>query len=109
MTTPFPIPLGHPPRHAEHSGLPFGHATAGAAAAEVLSRFFKRDALPFSSTSGAPFPHYTHVRKFLDCGEENAASRVYAGIHFRTATLDGLRLGERVGRFAFTHVLKPGK
>ena len=87
---------------------PSGHATAGAAAAEVLSRFFKKDALPFSSTSGAPFPGITRTfESFWIAAEENAASRVYAGIHFRTATLDGLRLGERVGRFAFTHVLKP--
>jgi membrane-associated phospholipid phosphatase len=89
---------------------PSGHATAGAAAAEVLSRFFKRDALPFSSTSGAPFPGITRTfESFWIAAEENAASRVYAGIHFRTATLDGLRLGERVGRFAFTHVLKPAE
>jgi membrane-associated phospholipid phosphatase len=89
---------------------PSGHATAGAAAATVLTRFVKHDALTFSSTSGAPFPGITRTfESFWAAAEENAASRVYAGIHFRTATVDGLRLGEQVGRFAFTHVLKPGK
>jgi hypothetical protein len=89
---------------------PSGHATAGAAAATVLARFFHHDAIPFSSTSGAPFPDITRTFEgFWEAAEENAASRVYAGIHFRTATLDGLRLGKQVGRFVFTHALQPGR
>jgi membrane-associated phospholipid phosphatase len=89
---------------------PSGHSTAGAAAAVVLTRFFKDHALPFTTTSGAPFEGITRTfESFWSAAEENAASRVYAGIHFRTATLDGLGLGEKVGRFVFTHALKPGK
>jgi VCPO second helical-bundle domain len=89
---------------------PSGHSTGGAAAATVLARFFKHDDLPFTATSGAPYPGIERTfETFWDAAVENANSRVYAGIHFRTATTDGLRLGEQVGRFVFTHALKPGK
>ncbi len=89
---------------------PSGHSTAGAAAATVLMRFFKHDVLPVTTTSGGLYPDIERTfETFWDAAVENANSRVYAGIHFRTATTDGLRLGERVGRFVFTHVLRPDK
>jgi hypothetical protein len=87
---------------------PSGHSTAGAAAAVVLTRFFKHEAVGFRVTSGAPYPDITRsFASFADAAQENADSRVLAGIHFRTATTDGLRLGARVGRFVFSHSLKP--
>ena len=109
--TPWPILTGLPylvtPNIPDY---PSGHSTAGAAAAVVLTRFFKHDELPFTTTSGGLYPGITRgFETFWDAAVENANSRVYAGIHFRTATTDGLRLGERVGRFVFTHALKPGK
>jgi membrane-associated phospholipid phosphatase len=89
---------------------PSGHSTAGAAAAVVLTRFFRHDQRPFTTTSGGLYPGITRgFETFWDAAVENANSRVYAGIHFRTAITDGLQLGERVGRFVFTHALKPGQ
>jgi hypothetical protein len=44
---------------------------------------------------------------FSQAQEENSNSRVYAGIHFRTAIAAGDQLGRRIGRFAFEHVLRP--
>jgi hypothetical protein len=89
---------------------PSGHSIGGAAVATVLMRFFKHDELPFTARSGAPYPGIERTfETFWDAAMENANSRVYAGIHFRTATTDGLRLGEQVGRYVFTHALKPGK
>ena len=44
---------------------------------------------------------------FSEAQDENTSSRVYAGIHFRTAIQAGDRLGRRIGRFAFQHVLRP--
>ena len=89
---------------------PSGHSTVGAAAAVVLDRFFTHDELPFTTTSGDPYPGITRsFPTFWDAALENADSRVFAGIHFRSAVEDGLRLGERVGRFVSTHTLKPGQ
>jgi membrane-associated phospholipid phosphatase len=59
---------------------PSGHSTGLAATAEVLSYLFPRDEQRFQSRA-----------------EEMAASRIWAGIHFRSATEVGLQLGREVG------------
>jgi hypothetical protein len=87
---------------------PSGHSTVGAAVAFVLAGFFGQDEVPFTTTSGAPFPGITRsFASFSQAALENADSRVFAGIHFRTSCRDGVRLGERVGRFVLNHSLKP--
>jgi hypothetical protein len=87
-----------------------GHAVAGAAVAEVLARFFGSDDIPFTIISGPPFPGITcSFTGFSQAALENADSRVHAGIHFRSATEDRLKQGEKVGRFVYNHSLKPVK
>ena len=44
---------------------------------------------------------------FSQAAQENADSRIYAGIHFRSACRDGIRLGEQIGRRAFANFLQP--
>ena len=89
---------------------PSGHSTVGAAAAFVLAQFFGRDDVSFETTSGAPFAGITRsFASFSHAAQENADSRVFAGIHFRTACRDGVRLGGKVGRFVLNHSLKPVK
>ena len=66
--------------------------------------------ISFTTTSGPPFPGITRsFTSFIEAAQENADSRVYAGIHFRTTCTDGVKLGRKVGRFAFQHYLKPAK
>lgn len=60
---------------------PSGHATTLGGTAQVLSYLFPRDEQFFQSRA-----------------EENAASRVWAGIHFRSAVDAGLQLGRDVGQ-----------
>jgi len=87
---------------------PSTHSVLGAAAAETLARFFGADTISFTSTSGAPFPGITRsFTSFSQAAQENADSRVYAGIHFRSACRDGLIQGAQVGRYAFEHTLQP--
>ena len=89
---------------------PSTHSVLGAAAAEILARFFDDDATPFTVTSGAPFAGVTRsFEGFSSAARENGNSRVYAGIHFRTAVRDGLRLGEHIGSFTFRRSLLPLK
>jgi hypothetical protein len=45
----------------------------------------------------------------LGTSQENADSRVYAGIHFRSACQDGIAQGEQIGRRAATQYLQPYK
>ena len=79
---------------------PSGHSTQSGAAAAVLTQFFG-DGFAYEDSShisdGLP------PRKFADfwaAAEEAATSRMYGGIHFRTANVRGLDQGRCIGRYA---------
>jgi hypothetical protein len=88
---------------------PSTHSTLGAAAAEVLKRCFRTDHLPFSmeSTTALPANPVRSFDTFTQAANENADSRVRAGIHFRFATEQGKALGRKVGSYIVTHHLLP--
>ena len=86
---------------------PSTHTVLGAAAAQVLARFFGTDFVAFRMTSGAPYAGITRgFFGFSDAARENGASRVLAGIHFPTAVAEGYRQGEAVGDYVFDHALQ---
>lgn len=86
---------------------PSTHSVAGGAASAVLARFFGSDDVAFSMTSGTPFPGITRsFKSFSQASQENADSRVYAGIHFRSACQGGIKLGSQIGRRAFAQHLQ---
>jgi hypothetical protein len=83
------------------------HSVLGGAASELLRRFFHTDHIPFTTTSGAPFVNITRsFSGFSQAAAENGESRMYAGIHFRTAVEDGIKQGNQIGGFVFTHALQ---
>jgi hypothetical protein len=83
------------------------HSVAGGAASNVMRRFFRTDNLPFTLTSGPPFAGLTrYFSSFSQAATENGESRIYAGIHFRSAVEDGIRHGNQIGNFVFTHALR---
>jgi PAP2 superfamily len=87
---------------------PSTHSVAGGAASAVLARIFRSDKVTFTMTSGPPFSGITRsFNGFSQAAQENADSRVYAGIHFRSACQDGIKLGEQIGRRAFAQYLLP--
>jgi hypothetical protein len=87
---------------------PSTHSIAGGAAAAVLARFFGNDRVAFRMTSGAPFAGITRsFTSFSQAARENAESRIYAGVHFRSACEDGIMLGQRIGGRAFASHLQP--
>jgi hypothetical protein len=83
-----------------------GHSTFSGAAATVLPFFYGTEDLPF--TTGSDFlPGVT--RSFptcLDAAEEAAVSRLYGGIHFRSANEDGLQAGISIGEWIDSHYLQ---
>src|SRR5215475_2979542 len=86
---------------------PSTHSVAGGAASAVLARFFGSNEVAFSMTSGAPFAGITRsFENFSQAAQENADSRVYAGIHFRSACQDGIKLGQQIGRRGFAQFLR---
>jgi hypothetical protein len=80
------------------------------AAAVALAGVLGTDQVPFKVTSGPPFPDITRsFTSFSQAAREGADSRIYAGIHFRTACEDGLTLGRKIGQRALALYLQPVK
>jgi hypothetical protein len=87
---------------------PSTHSALGAAAAEVLERAFGTDHVPFSmdSMTALPANPVRSFTTFTQAADENADSRVTAGIHFRFATEQGKALGRKVGSYIVEHHLQ---
>ncbi len=96
-----------------------GHATFGAAAFRTLARFFGSDSIAFSFQSdefngvttdahGVIRPATTRTfTSFSQASQENADSRIYLGIHWRFDATEGIKQGNSVADWAFTHFLRP--
>jgi hypothetical protein len=83
------------------------HASLGAAASVVLIWFFHGDEHTFTltSTMAGPIPglHPRTFHRISDAAQENAMSRLFAGIHFRFACIAGLTQGRDVGAWVVQH------
>lgn len=103
-TTPDPgwTPLIPTPNHQEY---PSGHSGLSGAAARVLARVFGDRTTFTHATEIAPFAPRTH-RSFSSAADEANESRIYGGIHFRTAVRHGRILGDNVGRLVVTTLLQ---
>ena len=63
-----------------------------------MCRFFGTDKFDFTITSVAPYPGIKRsFKSFSQSAQEAADSRVYAGIHFRSSSRDGLVIGRKIG------------
>jgi membrane-associated phospholipid phosphatase len=84
-----------------------GHSTFSGAASRVLARFYDTDNIAF--TTGSDFlPGVTRsFTSFSAAASEAAISRLYGGIHFRSANEDGLTSGLGIGEWTFTHYMQP--
>ncbi len=85
---------------------PSAHATAGGAAASVISAFFGKDNMSFTTTSATN----SGSRSFSSLSQaatENAESRIFVGYHFRYACIQGKNLGYNIGDYIFAHYLQP--
>ncbi len=96
-------PLLVTPNHQEY---PSGHGGLSGAAARVLTRIFG-DRTAFTHRSDtAPFAPRTHAN-FAEAADEANNSRVYGGIHFRSAVRDGRTIGDRVGNLVLETLMRP--
>jgi hypothetical protein len=92
------------------SDYPSTQSTFSGAAAVALARALGADHVSFSVTSGKPFDGITRsFTSFSQAARESADSRVYAGIHFRSACEDGLVLGRKIGGRAAGLYLQPAR
>jgi hypothetical protein len=84
-----------------------GHSTFSGAAATVLALFYETEDLPFTIGSDFLPGVYRSFATCLDAAEEAAVSRLYGGIHFRSANEDGLQAGINIGEWTGSHYLQP--
>src|SRR5438093_990976 len=92
------------------SDYPSTQSVFSGAASVVLASVLGGDQAKFTVTSGKPFEGIKRsFTSFSQTARESADSRVYAGIHFRSACEDGLVLGRKVGQRAVALYLQPVK
>jgi hypothetical protein len=79
---------------------PSGHSVQSGAAAAVLESFYGRDTAFEDRTHNDRGWGPKRFRNFNTAAEEAAASRMYAGIHFRSAIDHGVAQGRCIGGLA---------
>jgi hypothetical protein len=87
-------PLLVTPPHPEY---PSAHAVFSGAAEAVLRGFFGSDEVKVSVTALGPFGVTRTFGKFSQLTEEVDNARVWGGIHFRSADVDGSEIGRKIG------------
>jgi hypothetical protein len=96
-------PLFTPP-YPEH---PSGHLCASSSSLHALQAFFGTDEVTFYVTSSRFPSEQRYFDRFSDAISELIEARIWAGLHFRTADVQGARLGEQVARYTRLHWFQP--
>ena len=86
---------------------PGAHAVISAAAARVLTSFFKRDHFNFNVTSEVLPGVERSFSRISAAAEEATLSRIFAGVHFRFDLNTGQRLGREIAEFVVNNFLTP--
>ncbi|HET9277373.1 MAG TPA: phosphatase PAP2 family protein [Flavitalea sp.] len=93
-----------PPIH----DFPSTHSALGNAAASVLTYFFgDKTFFTMKSPSAVPAGASRSFSSFTHAANENATSRVMAGIHFRFSCDAGQELGNKIGKWTVENHLQP--
>jgi hypothetical protein len=117
-SNPFPGETNFTPAFPAYTS---GHATFGAAAFKTLANFYQTDDIAFTFVSdewnGVTLDQFGMVRPLIprsfdtlsQAAAENAASRVFNGVHWRFDGTEGMRAGNGVANFIFNNWLRPRK
>jgi len=95
-------PMFATPGHPEY---PSGHSCISGAAAAILSREFGRST-PITIDSDTMIGVTRSFHGFAEALEDVKNARIFAGIHFRTATEAGTTLGAGVANYVFDHLFQ---
>lgn len=106
-TAPDPawIGLAVTPNHPEY---PAAHGCVSGAVTHALRFFFKTDDVAFTIDSNVPglLQPVRSYESFSQALEEVLDARVYGGMHYRTSTRHGAKIGKQVTRFATRHFFR---
>jgi hypothetical protein len=96
-------PLLATPPFPEH---PSGHACGSGAIVASLQNFFGTDKIAFTAfgAGSGTWRSYTRLSETI---KEIIDARVYAGIHFRTADVQGAIIGKKVAHWEEKHYFQP--
>jgi membrane-associated phospholipid phosphatase len=96
-------PLLVTPRHPEYVSA---HLIFSSASAGVLAAYFGDDTTFSLESVGLPgvFRTYSSFSSALD---EVTLARIYAGIHFRSACVDGRTMGTAIAQYVVDHIAQP--
>ena len=90
-----------------------GHATIGAALFKMMEDFYGTDSVhftistdEFNTITGMALSPRTYY-SFSQASGENALSRIYLGIHFNFDAVEGIRSGDAIADYDFTHLMLP--
>ncbi len=86
---------------------PSGHLCLDGAHVEVLQTFFGTDKMAFGVTSSQFNGETRHFTRFSQPLKEIVSARVWAGLHFRTADVQGRNLGRKVAHYGLKNFLQP--
>ncbi len=96
------LPLLRTPPHPDYVS---GHSAFSGAAAVVLAGFFGRDDIAFTVNSDTTPTVFRSFTGFWQAAAESGMSRIYGGIHYRAANLNGLSAGAAVGEYVLQNLL----
>ncbi|MBL9138548.1 MAG: phosphatase PAP2 family protein [Verrucomicrobiales bacterium] len=97
-------PLISTPPFPEHVS---GHSTFSAAAATILAAVHGNDRFAFTLRSDGLFGVTRSYQQLSEAVAEAGMSRIYGGIHFRSANQEGQALGRSVAAFVRSNYLLP--
>jgi hypothetical protein len=104
---------GNPATAADPSWMPLlvtppfpdytsGHTCSTSSIMTALTRFFGRDDIAFSAYS-ADSGSTRHFASFSAALAEVVEARIWGGVHYRSADVDGAALGTNVARYVLNH------
>src|SRR5215510_3096783 len=96
-------PLLVTPRHPEYVSA---HTIFSSASASVLAAYFGDDTT-FSLESVSLPGVFRTYNSFSSALDEITLARIYAGIHFRSACVDGRGMGTAIAQYVLEHVAQP--
>jgi hypothetical protein len=89
---------------------PSTHSVLGNAAATVLTSFYGNNYAFATTSTSSPTPGAARsFKSFLSAADENADSRVMAGIHFRFSCKAGQAMGNTIGKWMIENILVKAK
>ena len=92
------------PNHPEY---PAAHSCASAAIAQTLRAFYGTPWVRFEFASTVAGTHPRRYQSVDELVDEIANARVWGGMHFRSSTADGARLGRSVADWVATRHFRP--